>query len=230
MERKKQLYTYVLRVDDGAAPNPFYDVCTLAICKPGIRATARIGDWIIGTGSKNSQLAKKEFHDLSTYVVYAMKVTDRMNMEQYNKYCEQSLRGKIPNRKSQKFEKRMGDSIYYDFISPQHAEMRESVHSDHKDMNTRRDLKGKNVLLSTHFYYFGLAAKELPPSLRSIIKKNQGHKITDDEKTVAEFEEWISQFNVNKLYAMPQLSWQNTDNSSHCNVGCSPTDAAGGVC
>ena len=46
-----QIYSYVLRYDDGVAPNPYGGVCTLAICKPVIRKKAQVGDWVIGTGS-----------------------------------------------------------------------------------------------------------------------------------------------------------------------------------
>ena len=31
------IYQYVLKVDHGFAPNPFYGVCTLACCKPRMR-------------------------------------------------------------------------------------------------------------------------------------------------------------------------------------------------
>ena len=41
-----KLYSYCLPYDDGAAPNPFWGTCTLVICKPAIRRTARVGDWI----------------------------------------------------------------------------------------------------------------------------------------------------------------------------------------
>ena len=45
-----RLYSYVLDHDYGFAPNPFYDVCTLATCKPSIRERAAIGDYVVGTG------------------------------------------------------------------------------------------------------------------------------------------------------------------------------------
>jgi hypothetical protein len=35
-----QLFTYTIPYDDGAAPNPFHGICTLAICKPSIRRVA----------------------------------------------------------------------------------------------------------------------------------------------------------------------------------------------
>jgi hypothetical protein len=39
------LYSYVVRWDHGFAPNPFYETCTVATCKPYIakRQTGTIG-------------------------------------------------------------------------------------------------------------------------------------------------------------------------------------------
>ena len=34
-----KLYTYCIPYDSGAAPNPFWETCTLAICKPVILKT-----------------------------------------------------------------------------------------------------------------------------------------------------------------------------------------------
>ena len=36
-----QLFTYTIPIDDGAAPNPFRGMCSLAICKPRIRREAK---------------------------------------------------------------------------------------------------------------------------------------------------------------------------------------------
>lgn len=48
-----RLFSYCIPVDDGAAPNPFWGVCTLTICKSKIRRVAEIGDWVVGVGSVN---------------------------------------------------------------------------------------------------------------------------------------------------------------------------------
>ena len=64
-----RLFTYTIPIDDGAAPNPFAGMCSLAICKPGIRRTAQVGDWVAGLGSKNAPSG-----DLSGRLVYAMRV------------------------------------------------------------------------------------------------------------------------------------------------------------
>ena len=47
----RSLFSYVVRYDSGFAPNPFHGFCTLATCKPGIRAHANVGDWVVGTAS-----------------------------------------------------------------------------------------------------------------------------------------------------------------------------------
>ena len=83
--------------------------------------------------------------------------------------------------------------------------MRQGVHNE---TNRERDLSGANALLSNHFYYFGLAAKELPIELKQLVKQNQGHRIIERQDLVAEFEKWLKQFERNKLYADPQLRWE----------------------
>ncbi len=78
-----KLYSYTLRYDDGAAPNPFWGVCSLAIRKPSIRLAAEVDDWIVGLGS-----AKSPIGDISDHVVYAMKVTSKMTLEEYDQFCK----------------------------------------------------------------------------------------------------------------------------------------------
>jgi hypothetical protein len=101
------LFSYCLRYDDGAAPNPFWEVCTLSICKPKIRRTAQEGDWVVGLGSKNSPIG-----DISTQVVYAMKVTRILPIREYDELCRASLGEKIPDWTNSDFRRKMGDCIY----------------------------------------------------------------------------------------------------------------------
>lgn len=60
------LFSYCIPYDDGAAPNPFWGLCTLAICKPAIHRKTNERDWIVGTGSKRSP-----FGNIAEQVVYA---------------------------------------------------------------------------------------------------------------------------------------------------------------
>lgn len=136
------LYSYCISFDAGSAPNPFWGTCTLAICKPVIRRTARVGDWIVGTGSMEYGFANK--------VVYAMEVTQVLSMQEYDTFCKEHLTQKLPNFKGRSYKERVGDCIY-DF-SETPPTIRKGVHDER---NRKRDLVGYNVLLSDHYYYFG---------------------------------------------------------------------------
>lgn len=77
--RRPTLFSHVVRKDFGSAPNPFWGVLTLVICKPQIRRSARVGDWSVGTGPKNSPIG-----DLRGRVSYAMQVTGKVPMHEYD--------------------------------------------------------------------------------------------------------------------------------------------------
>lgn len=198
-----KIYSYVLRIDDGAAPNPFWEYCTLTICKPAIRRNAQIGDWVIGTGSKNTKLSDGKVYDFSDSIVYAMKITDIKTLSDYDAFCTNSLQNKIPKWKTSDWRLRVGDCIY-DYSKGQTPTIRKSVHNEG---NRQRDMGGLNSLLSDNFYYFGVEARLLPLELRELIKKNQGHKKIEKVDLISMFEKWITQFEKNKVYAAPQMSW-----------------------
>ncbi len=203
MENLAKIYSYVLRIDDGAAPNPFWGICTLTICKPAIRRTAQIGDWIIGTGAKNTKLTDGQTYDFSDSIVYAMKVTNIMTLKEYDHHCNHHLKNKIPNRSTNDWRLRVGDCIY-DYSKNDEPTLRKGVHNE---WNRKGDLGRYMALLSDHFYYFGVEARPLPPELRKLIKKNQGYKKIEKQDLIEKFEEWISTFDKNKIYANPQMRW-----------------------
>jgi hypothetical protein len=124
-----KIYSYVLRVDRGAAPNPFWGTCTLTICKPTIRRNAQIGDWVIGTGSKNVKCNDYNVHDLSDRVVYAMKISDIKTLQDYDTFCKSSLPNKIPNWQATDWRLHMGDCIY-DYSKGLNPSIRKSVHDE----------------------------------------------------------------------------------------------------
>lgn len=196
-----KIYSYVLRFDDGGAPNPFWDTCTLTICKPAIRRKATIGDWVIGTGSKNAKCNDGIIHDLSECIVYAMKITDIKTLQEYDNLCKNSLPNKIPNWLSSDWRLRMGDCIY-DYSKGIDPIIRKGVHNEG---NRKKDLSGVNALLSTNFYYFGERAIFLPTNLKELIKQNQGHKKIENTDLILKFEEWIKQLPKNTVCADPQM-------------------------
>ena len=200
--RKPRLYTYIVRTDDGAAPNPFGGICSLTICKPKIRSSAKKDDWIVGVGSKNAPSG-----DLSGKVIYAMKVQEVVPLKEYDNRASRDWKHKIPDIQSLDLPSRLGDCIY-DFSTGAKPVQRASVHGP---MNIKTDLGGKNSLVSKDFYYFGSKAKPLPANLLRICPVTQGHRSHKNEPYRAAFEFWIRSLNLSpgQLYGWPDaiLDW-----------------------
>jgi hypothetical protein len=211
-----KLYTYCIPYDDGAAPNPYWGTCTLTICKPAIRRTAQIGDWIVGTGSKNSPIG-----DISGKVVYAMRVSKVMTMQEYDTWAAANLPEKIPDANNSDVQRKLGDSIY-DF-STQPPTQRKSVHDSG---NVKTDLSGKNALLSDNFFYFGDSPQQLPPNLLDIVHQTQSHRVHLNKPFVKDFIEWLDSLDLkpNKLYGKPALEIFTISNP--CGGACARREAA----
>lgn len=48
-----KLLKYVMTSDSGLAPNPYFGVCSLALCTPNhMNAKLKPGDWIVGHSCK----------------------------------------------------------------------------------------------------------------------------------------------------------------------------------
>jgi Nucleotide modification associated domain 2 len=176
------LFTYVVRGDYGSAPNPFWDTCTLVICKPDIRRVAKVGDWVVGTGSKQSPLG-----DARNRVIYAMRITAKLPMSKYDEWVDEHARGKLPDKTSSDPRRHVGDALY-DFAHDP-PRQRPGVHGPH---DRGRDLSGRFALLSSDFYYFGEHAVALPRELEPIVKKGRMHRSISNAPYLEPFEEWIA--------------------------------------
>ncbi|MBN2133324.1 MAG: hypothetical protein JW741_27750 [Sedimentisphaerales bacterium] len=194
------LYSYCVRYDSGFAPNPFWGICTLAVCKPAIRRHANVGDWVVGLGSAQSPEG-----DFSDRVVYAMEITDKKTLRAYDQFCRAKYPQKIPDPESDDYRRRAGDCIY-SYSNRGCVRQRTGFHhrTDQDD-----DLSGKHVLLSERFYYFGSAARRLPASLKTIMHPFPGHKSTANAPHAEPFVTWIQNLpgvKQNTVKGMPQLA------------------------
>jgi hypothetical protein len=195
--RMAALYSYRITHDTGAAPNPFWGICTLVICRPGIRRATEAGDWIVGTGSSNSPIG-----DISDRVVYAMRVSQKMTMQECDMYTQQLLPQKVPRWFDHDPRRRLGDSVY-DF-SHDPPRVRKSVH---KEEDREKDLGGRYALLSDHFWCFGDQAMPLPDSLHVLVKKGPGHRSKVNAPYIGRFLEWLYGLALepSRMYGTPQL-------------------------
>lgn len=178
----QKLYSYTLRYDDGAAPNPFHGMCTLTICKPAIRRTANPGDWVIGLGGSHAPSG-----DLSGRLIYAMRIDEVVSLSEYDRRAPLEWPHRIPNPASKHLVDRLGDCIYdYSQASPRQR------HGVHGINEMPKDIRGENALISRHFYYFGSSAILLPPHLQALCHQTQGHKSTANAKLLEPFVEWLA--------------------------------------
>lgn len=182
-----KLYSYVVRYDFGFAPNPFHGICTLATCKPGIRKTASVGDWVIGTGSA--------YYDLVGKLVYAMKISEVLEFNGYWK--DERFQIKKPYL-SGSLVQAFGDNIYrlnkngkWAQEVSRHREPRGGIHRKHM----KTDLGGKHVLVGHEFTYWGKSAKRIPKRFRNWdghdICQRRSYKYKFPDDMAAAFIRWI---------------------------------------
>lgn len=160
---EKYLYIYVVRWDFGFAPNPFHGICSLATCKPDIRRSAQVGDWIIGVGGTRLKATGR--------CVYLMKVTETSTFDEY--WADSRFKRKKPLRNGSSVMM-VGDNIYHR-EGEAGAWIQEDSHHSNPDgspnmRNLTTDTGSVKVLISTHFYYFGSCAPLV--ELESIGYKN----------------------------------------------------------
>lgn len=189
-----RLFTYVIPNDTGFAPNPFHGVLTLNCCKPVIRRTAQVGDWVAANTAA-------DFPAGPGLLVYAMRVTDKKTMAEYDAWTRRELPEKIPSARSRDYGRRAGDSMY-DFSDDPPSRRRDGFHTS-EDMG--QDLSGVYTLLSDHFYYFGGLPVEIPEHLRPVIHGGRAHKSDKNAPHVGDFVAWVtSEFEPNRIYGMPR--------------------------
>ena len=207
-----QLFTYTIPIDDGAAPNPFRGMCSLAICKPGIRQTAQKNDWVAGLGSRHASSG-----DLSQRLVYAMRIEEVVSLEDYDRRAPTDWPHRIPNTDSADLSERLGDCIY-DF-SDGTPRQRPGVHGPE---NIDTDLGGRNVLVSHDFYYFGSRAIPLPDNLHPICHQTQGHKRQANAPYFQIFVNWLRGLSLTsgQLYGWPDfiIDWSQVWSCGGCII------------
>lgn len=196
-----RLYSYVVARDYGFAPNPFFGFCTLATCKPNIRKTAQVGDWVIGTGSKSK--------GREGYLVYAMRVSETMTFDQY--WADPRFAMKRPSLHGS-LKQAFGDNIYH-HTTGGHWAQENSHHSMHdgspNPVNVEHDTRTDRVLVSDRFSYWGGEGPEIPPEFRDwdgvdVSLGRQGHRCNFPEELVLQFVNWLDETGMHGFMRKPE--------------------------
>ncbi len=187
-----RLYSYILRLDTGFAPNPFHGFCTLATCKPRIRKTANVGDYVIGTGSnsKNRQ----------GFLVYAMRITEVLSLDEY--WRDHRFQSKKP-QEAGCWKEACGDNVYsWDPLTNEWIQDEASYHCDYGPCH---DARTDRVLISEDFIYWGGDGPPIPPEFGGVdvLCSTQGHKCKFPDHTVRAFGMWFEQIHEKGLCGKP---------------------------
>ncbi len=201
-----KLFSYIVARDYGFAPNPFYGRCTLATCKPKIRTSADIGDWIVGTGAKTK-------YNLSGHLIFAMQVDEVLSFEDY--WTNERFACKKPILNGS-LKQVYGDNIYHrSYGKWTQADSHHSLEGGlPNDRNISRDTSIDRVLVAKHFVYFGGSAPMIPKNFlplsstgEDLCCPGQGHRVLSSQ-LASEFEEWLEKHGQWGLQGLP-LEFRN---------------------
>ncbi len=197
-----RLFSYIVRWDHGFAPNPFYGVCTLATCKPRIRKIAKLGDYVLGTGSKERGLAGS--------VVYFMRVEEILTFDDY--WRDPRFARKVPVMNGS-LQQRFGDNIYHhetptgEWIQADSRHSREDGSANRKNLARDTGITDR-VLISRQFAYWGGEGPKVPATLKSFIHDRPHHRSSYTEDEIIRFLDWIQKKN-DTGYSGEPCEWQH---------------------
>lgn len=173
-----RIYIYKVRYDDGTAPCVENGLLTLALCKPGIRATAQVGDTLVGFAAKSMCRDQR--------LVYAAVITGRLARGDY--YRASAWSGRL-------------DCIYVWRHGAFHRKRNAAVHATEEDL--AHDLGDApkyaraNVLLSDNYRYFAETRDAdyggaYPQLARMIDRLGQGHRLNHGDRLRDEIERYLA--------------------------------------
>lgn len=172
-----KLCSYVVRDDTGLAPNPFWGVCTLAVCTPNHQGTRLTrGNWIAGF------LAKNRGHKF----LYAMEVSEILDLDDY--YRHERFAAKKPDLRGS-WRQQCGDNFYSRKDDGTWIQHRNRFHLD--EGLKRQDTRYARVFIGERFWYRGKSA-DIAPAKFAPLAGGRGARVNHDPRLVAEFCDWVS--------------------------------------
>jgi hypothetical protein len=170
-----------------------------------MRRVAKVGDWVIGTGSSERQR--------KGYLVYVMRITETMTFNEY--WSDSRFQRKKPNVYGST-KNGYGDNIYFkDDAREWHQS---DSHHSYEDgtanqFNIANDTQTDRVLISADYAYWGGAGPEIPDIFRDWnghdICALRNHKSEFPEDMVNAFIAWVRSLGLNGYLDRP-LEWRTT--------------------
>jgi hypothetical protein len=177
-----KIWRYVLAHDNGLAPCVDNDLLTLCCCKPTIRKSAVIGDWVIGFMPARYGRGR---------VAWAGQVSSVRPM---GAYCQDH-----PDRT---------DAIYRLVGSnPDGTEILQHAGGNHHQSLEAQttDARGRNCLIFSPFWYFGAVGQELPTSLEGLGHYYIGQTtIRSTEERLGDLQGWLSRWSPG-IHGVPRV-------------------------
>ena len=167
MVKESTIWSYVVAYDGGTAPCVDNNLLSLCICKPMIRRSANVGDWIIGFTRRNIGVKK---------ICYVAEVTKKISMEEY--FLE-------PKKRSDKIYKYNNNDFIHNGGN---------IHSSPKHWRT--DLGGKFCLISRNFWYFGDKFKKLPSEINELYYPYVGQKKNTNQENLEKLKNFLGSYEV----------------------------------
>jgi len=196
-----KLRSYVVSSDSNFAPHIRNGLLSLATCKPVIRSSSLVGDWVMGFGGSD--------HDSDRQLVHAFRAEQTISMREY--FLEDQYASRRPTAESEnprgdniyvpreivekiewvggtalpsdagadadgKYERGyVGDELCYTHPDGEYFQLAGGGH-DLGNYSTDVEKQGDRecVLLSSDFYYFGDSGVEIPRELASVCVPGYG--------------------------------------------------------
>lgn len=187
MEKKTdmetKMWSYKLVWDTMFAPNPLFNVLTLATCKPTIRKSPNTieGMWIAGWTActlHNSPLEDYRVQHCNKHeeeLIYLARIDEILPLNEYwVKYPEK----RCVKETSVNDARWYGDNIYH--LDENCILIQSANNSDHNEEAIKRDYyNGKNALICKRFYYFtpDKRIKAIPAEFQELIHGGIGQSI-----------------------------------------------------
>lgn len=145
-----RIFRYILKTDTGMAPCIDRALVSLATCKPKIRVSGKIGDWVIGCRPSPAPRG---------LVVWAGRIASVNEVGDY----ERQYRGR-------------SDAVYRGKLDGGFERLRPDYHRGEKEF--RKDISGPALVFDANAtWYFGADPQMLPDHLIHLAARGQGHRV-----------------------------------------------------